>query len=473
MTPRSWTEIQSIVIDGQLALTKLVCGGPQSAIFETTDPESDGRPTYFVHLVRATGAQEAKQILNRLEEARFLNHPGVLQPLGVGVIDPENLVFCVTAKPLSVLAQAPGPMPLEEVRLFTVNLLSALAYLHLENLVFCNLRPEAVWKTENGWVLADFSQLRLIGAADPQELRQALVRFGDTPPEAYQGDVSPAWDIWSLGVLLQRVFTGDPGGSGGNASVSRARQLRKGLPEPFQQIVRECLDPNPESRPPLQKIEEILNAPEPPSRPAFEWTPRHLRSHDETSSPGSLREFFRAARLSWILIFVIGILGVGIWTFALTRKNESPPPPTPIAAAPEADRINSQSSPAATAAPSDPAVREILDKWIATARAKDLAGQMTLYAPVVDTYYKQRNIPRSRIASIKKRDFGSMGPVKKFDARNVQITQIDPSNAVVLFTKNWAFGRNSANSGSVRSQLTLRKIAGEWKVVAERELSAS
>jgi ketosteroid isomerase-like protein len=169
-------------------------------------------------------------------------------------------------------------------------------------------------------------------------------------------------------------------------------------------------------------------------------------------------------------MFIVGILGVAIWTFALTRKNEErPAAPTQIAAAPpEADRIKPQTEPA----PTDPAIRELLDRWIATMRAKDVAGQLKLYAPLVDTFYGQHRVASSRIASIKKREFRNMGAVNRFDATNVQITQIAPDNAVVLFTKNWAFGNDSQRTGAVRSQLTLRKIEGAWKVVAERELKS-
>jgi hypothetical protein len=105
-------------------------------------------------------------------------------------------------------------------------------------------------------------------------------------------------------------------------------------------------------------------------------------------------------------------------------------------------------------------------------RTKDMAGQVRLYAPMVETFYGQHHVARSRIAAIKKREFGTMGVVNRFDATNVQITQIAPDNAVVLFTKNWAFGNDSQRTGAVRSQLTLKKIDGEWKVVAERELKS-
>jgi ketosteroid isomerase-like protein len=191
---------------------------------------------------------------------------------------------------------------------------------------------------------------------------------------------------------------------------------------------------------------------------------------DETNPGRSLRSFFRTPRLSWLIIFIVGILGVVIWTFALTRKNEERPvAATQIAAAPpEADRVK----PATEPAPADPSIRESLDRWIATMRTKDMAGQVRLYAPMVETFYGQHHVARSRIAAIKKREFGTMGVVNRFDATNVQITQIAPDNAVVLFTKNWAFGNDSQRTGAVRSQLTLKKIDGEWKVVAERELKS-
>jgi serine/threonine protein kinase len=342
-------------------------------------------------------------------------------------------------------------MPVAEARLLVANLASALAYLHEENLVLGNLRPEGVWKTENGWVLADFSQLRLIGDQ------------AETSPEGQQGAASPAGDVWSLGVLLRRVLTDDTG----------RKPVRAGLPAPFQRIVRECLEPNPEARASLERVEALLNQADAEETPV--WTPRHRREADETSDPRAQRpaigDFFRTPRLAWVLIAMVGILGVVVWTLALLGKSETPPPPAQIAAAgPEADRIAPPGAAAPTpqAVPSDPAVGELLDKWIATMRAKDLNGQMALYAPLVDTYYKQHRVPKSRVASDRKHEFNAMGPVKKFEATRIHITQLDPSNAVIEFDKNWVAGGNSARSA--HSQLTLKKIGGEWKILGEREL---
>ena len=59
MNPNNWSNVQSIVIDGKLALTKLVRAGRESASFEIDDAEGGDQPRYYVQLVRTADASEA------------------------------------------------------------------------------------------------------------------------------------------------------------------------------------------------------------------------------------------------------------------------------------------------------------------------------------------------------------------------------------------------------------------------------
>jgi hypothetical protein len=64
--------------------------------------------------------------------------------------------------------------------------------------------------------------------------------------------ISPAWDIYSLGVTINQCLLA-PG------AVKRGRtQL---LPSPFDMVARLCLEPEPENRPALADIAMILRLP--------------------------------------------------------------------------------------------------------------------------------------------------------------------------------------------------------------------
>src|SRR5258707_611232 len=115
---------------------------------------------------------------------------------------------------------------------------AALEYLHQYGLVFCGLRTEAIWKNGNDWLLADFRELRVAGEATPRDMQHALARNPEVPPEAFQGIISPAWDVWSLGVLLRTVLTPEPHHVPGSLSAPMTNMAQNvSLPAALDEIV--------------------------------------------------------------------------------------------------------------------------------------------------------------------------------------------------------------------------------------------
>jgi rare lipoprotein A len=127
--------------------------------------------------------------------------------------------------------------------------------------VYRSLDPDTIVRAGGRWKLADLSQVHEIGRFEP-----GAVAGHGAPPEAASGIILPAWDIWSLGVLLQDTFGGK------DAS----------LPAPYDAIARGCLTPDVEKRLSIHGIRMLLE-PRPVSQPLAELpaeaahpTPRRL-----------------------------------------------------------------------------------------------------------------------------------------------------------------------------------------------------
>lgn len=480
MSAFTWAELSGRALPDGFTLRKVIEETPYFALFRAQSISESMQPEATVEVV---SPQEPPQsVVNRFLEAGYLRHPNLAGISATGLLEDRGLVYAI-AEPVDhtltgLISQR--PLPADDTIELLDQLISALTYLHSENLVFCNLRPEAVWRSASSWKLGDFSQIRLIstgkdGSGNSRDLRAALARRPDLPPEVYEGIVTPAWDVWSLGLLIRRILAPGPVPAAGLTGAPVRRELRHPeLPAPFDTIAGDCLDPNPETRITLEQIRSRLHGGSPRGR----RSPAVVSGSAIKERVGNFVRQFpeQPSRIKALLAVIAAILLLAVLVSAnsILRHGAAEPPqvaeaPVPITVS-EADRVvqPSLSKTAASAVPTG--VKTLLDKWIASTRDHDVRANLECYAPQVDSYYLKRQLSRDDMLREKQRQFQTIGPVHRLGLENVQFTQVGPDRAVVLFDKNWAFGDRNPFSGAERGQLNLRNIGGAWKIAGEREL---
>ena len=455
MTALVWERLSGTVLVGRFELRELIKAGARFAVFGGWDKVS-GKPILMQVFQNPDGP-----LLQRFQEARYLSHPNLLKVLAEGRDETSQLAYAASERPEQFLGQflARRPVKVEDAIRVTGNLVDALAYLHSEGLVYCNLGGDTVCRIGGQWSLADFSQLRLPSQGDAKELRQSMVRNVDLPPEAFEGVVSPAWDVWTLGTLLRYAMTTDYPGA------PRGRQLRGlDLPHPFDSIVRDCLEPDPAARISLEEVRRRLHEEPPAVRPPY-VVPGKIPSDGLRKVPPGMAAVMAVAGGALSLALVLGtaaLMGYGGTPGAPMAKPE---------VVTEADRIVQEPSPGrSVAAPLETEIGAVLNQWVESTRTRDAVAQAECYAPRVNVYFGRTNVSREQVKQDKRRLFESVGTVHQFDLGNVQIRRADPHTAVALFDKTWEFGDRSKFAGAERGQLTFRKLDGDWKIVGEREL---
>ena len=252
------------VIDGKFRLGEFVGGDEGSSVFLTDYHSPDVRKA-AIKLVPAD-ATEAEGLLARWRHAAKLSHPHMIRLLdmGRGELDGAALLYVVMEYAEENLASVIARRPLapDEARAILGPVVDALAYVHANGFVHCRIKPANIM-AENDLLKISSDGLCRIG-----EFSGSVGKPGAyDPPEAAGGRISPAGDVWSLGMTLVEALTQRlPVWERTNQAEPA---LPSNLPAEFLDLARHCLRRDPQLRWSVADISARLlpNAPTPPKQP--------------------------------------------------------------------------------------------------------------------------------------------------------------------------------------------------------------
>lgn len=179
--------------------------------------------------------------------------------------EPWLAVSYVPGPSLSSAVYQHGVLPVRTVLQLTAGIAEALQTIHAAGIVHRDLKPSNVLLASDGPRVIDFGIAR---AADTTALTGTDVRLGTpaymAPEQAMGGDVTPALDVFALGLITYFAATGrHPFGDGSSHAllyriVSNEPDLTA-CPEELRGIVNACLAKDPAARPTPAQIIEACN----------------------------------------------------------------------------------------------------------------------------------------------------------------------------------------------------------------------
>jgi formylglycine-generating enzyme required for sulfatase activity len=230
-------------------------------------------------IVRNTSVQEvaikvipesSDDKLIELQNARKLEHSNLIKAYSVGqfrFLNKEMLYLVMELAQGSLENHIQkGGLSSGEIKNITAQVAQGLNYLHSQNKVHRDLKPGNILMVNQQYKLADFGLIRTL---NNKSHTQAVHNSGTIiymPPEAFKGDISPAWDLWSLGIMLIEMTTNQLPYKFNNdihqlmAKVMNCELQIPSLPKEFKPIIEGCLQKDRKQR---WTAQQVLNALQP------------------------------------------------------------------------------------------------------------------------------------------------------------------------------------------------------------------
>lgn len=228
--------LQGQIIDGRFPLVKYLGGTEHSDVF-LTEYENGRKQPAAIKLVEAPPGNAEAQLIRWRLAARF-SHPNLLRIFHMDrcKVDNAAMLYVVMEYAEENLADTLLERPLspQETRDLLGPILEALEYIHSKGFVHGHIQPSNIMAIGDQLKLSSDGICRLDESVEPRNGHSLYCA-----PECAAGAVSPACDMWSLGITLVECLSEHLPKlqNGSREEIS----LPADLPAPFLDLARHCL----------------------------------------------------------------------------------------------------------------------------------------------------------------------------------------------------------------------------------------
>ncbi|MCO1598807.1 protein kinase [Micromonospora sp. RHAY321] len=263
------------LLDERYRLIEQLGAGGMSVVWRGYD-EVLGRQVAVKVLASRLASDRAFRHRIRIEAqaAARLCHPNITnvydygESQQVGLTVPYVVMELVDGGSLASRLGREGRLPWREAVTIGAEVSSALATAHARGVVHRDVTPGNVMLTSTGVKVVDFGISALVGESEKGPDGALLGTPAYLAPERLDnGQVSPATDVYAVGLLLYRMLTGRlPWQASTTTEMLRAHMYNEpepmpevsGLPDEVTDLVRRCLAKQPGDRPATAELARTL-----------------------------------------------------------------------------------------------------------------------------------------------------------------------------------------------------------------------
>ncbi len=266
----------SSLLASRYRLVERLGAGGMSVVWRGFD-EVLGRQVAVKVLPPSTSADPSfrRRLRAEAQAAARLSHPNITNVYDYGeaiTVDGEPVPYVVMelidGESLAAVLARARKLPWQHAVRITAEVAAALAAAHSRGIVHRDVTPANVMLTSTGAKVVDFGISALIGENDIDPDGSLLGTPAYLAPERLEGgQVSPATDVYAVGLLIYRTLIGQlPWDVGTTTALLRAHQYTEpeplppveGLPPAVDALVGRCLEKRPADRPSSAELAHVL-----------------------------------------------------------------------------------------------------------------------------------------------------------------------------------------------------------------------
>jgi hypothetical protein len=209
----------------------------------------------------AESSPRLQQFINEVRLSRQISHPNVCRVYDISEVQGQQFLSMeyIDGEDLRGLLRRIGRLPREKAIAIAQQLCAGLAAAHEKGVLHRDLKPANVMLDGRGQArITDFGLARLaVGAGSPGQVAGTLAYMA--PEQLARGETTIQSDLYSLGLILYEIFTGERVHKSDSPSA-RQRRNDDSTPTPpstlvadmdpvVERVILRCLEADPSQRP--------------------------------------------------------------------------------------------------------------------------------------------------------------------------------------------------------------------------------
>ncbi|MGD0134685.1 MAG: protein kinase [Bryobacteraceae bacterium] len=267
------------LLASRFRVVRFIAAGGMGDVYEVDDLELDERlalKTIRPEIVN--GGRALARFKREVQFAKRVSHPNVcrIHDLGTHRDPAADLVFLtmqlVHGETLAERLRRDGRISLPEALPLVVQMAEALGAAHDAGVIHRDFKTSNVILTGTKLVVTDFGLARSTAAGDDNSLTESGHLVGTpaymAPEQLTRGDLTPATDVYALGLVMFEMLTGRKPFQGDTPLDSALKRLTEAPPSPdnlvpgldpqWGTVILRCLEREPAKR--YQRPNEVIRA---------------------------------------------------------------------------------------------------------------------------------------------------------------------------------------------------------------------